>query len=198
MSELDIAAELADEKFSGVTLPTDKFINDYVTTYRLIAEFIGSTGRVLEVGVAGGGSLQLWQALFPRGVVVGIDHDPMATWPMGTLCVIAEQDAPNLVELIVDVFPKWISGFDLIVDDASHQAEPSWSTFRLLWPLVRPGRWYVVEDWGVAFEGRAPQYEPEMLYFAQSMLQLFHPAHRHDVDEVRFRDGMIIIRKKGN
>ena len=37
---------------------------------------------------------------------------------------------------------------DLIIDDASHLYCESRQTFELSFPFLRPGGWYVVEDWG--------------------------------------------------
>ncbi|WP_162942365.1 class I SAM-dependent methyltransferase [Desertimonas flava] len=36
---------------------------------------------------------------------------------------------------------------DLIIDDASHLYEPSRIMFETLFPRLRPGGWYVIEDW---------------------------------------------------
>ena len=91
-----------------------------------------------------GESLDMWQALFPDGVIIGADLDPACIWPEGTHRVIAHQDSPGLPALVAEFAPD---GCDLIVDDASHVGALSAATFALLWPLVRPGGFYVVEDW---------------------------------------------------
>lgn len=174
---------------------TDKLINGYVPTYIDLLNEIGTAGRILELGVAGGGSLAMWQAFCPEGRVVGVDVDKGATWPSGTDRLIAEQDDVNLLMMLRAAGYEW---FDLIVDDASHQGVATAVSLRNLWPLVRPGRWYVIEDWGVGFRGRAPMYDPEMLFFARHLPELFAPDQTElkDVEELRFRDGLIIIKKK--
>ena len=48
-------------------------------------------------------------------------------------------------------FPK---GIDLVVDDASHLYEQTKATFAMLFPLVRPGGNYVIEDWSWAHWAR--------------------------------------------
>ena len=72
---------------------TDKVEHGYLPSYLRIAAEIGPAGRVLEVGVWHGGSLHMWQALFPGGVVCGVDSDPGARWPPGTVAVVSGQDA---------------------------------------------------------------------------------------------------------
>lgn len=36
---------------------------------------------------------------------------------------------------------------DLVIDDASHQYAPTKASFEALFPLIRPGGLYVIEDW---------------------------------------------------
>jgi Methyltransferase domain len=147
----------------------------------------------LEVGVAGGASLELWQALFPAGLVVGVDHNPNAIWPDGTVRVVASQDDPALPAELAAHAPY---GFDLVVDDASHDGRLTRRTFELLWPLVAPGRWYVIEDWQVGFDGIGwDVFDDSMLTLARGLLDaLNHPDG--EVAEVTYRFGMILLRKR--
>lgn len=41
---------------------------------------------------------------------------------------------------------------DLVVDDASHFYEQTKTSFQTLFPLVRPGGMYIIEDWGWSFQ----------------------------------------------
>ena len=34
-----------------------------------------------------------------------------------------------------------------MIDDCSHQYEPTRESFEILFPLLRPGGWYIIEDW---------------------------------------------------
>jgi cephalosporin hydroxylase len=180
-------------------LPTDKYDNDYVPTYLELAARIGIAGRVCEIGVERGGSLELWRTLFPYGIVVGVDKDPNAVWPEGTHRVIADQTSTvlphNLRQILYDE-ARWDEPlYDLIIDDASHIGTRTMATFLNLFPLVAPGRWYVIEDWGVGYVGQAPMYEPGMVDAAQSFVNMCAEG-TWDVGEVRYRSGMIIIQRK--
>jgi len=153
---------------------------------------------VCEVGVYKGGSLKLWQKLFPAGLVVGIDHDERSHWPPGTIRVVADQTDPRLPDLLAEqgllAHRAW---FDLIVDDASHDGDASRATFDLLWPLVAPGGWYVLEDWMTGFDTWpvAVERQPTMLATAQSFLHLFDRPDG-DAEQVTYRYGQIILRKR--
>jgi hypothetical protein len=81
------------------------------------------------------------------------------------------------------------------VDDASHQGALSQRTFQLLWPLVAPGRWYVIEDWQVGFDGQWHTFDASMVDLARSLLDhLDRPDG--EVAEITYRFGMIILERR--
>lgn len=170
---------------------TDKVAQGYLPAYNSIADLLGAAARVCEVGVWRGGSMATWLDLFPKGVVAGVDVSPDALWPEGTIRVVAAQDDPALPGLLREHADAW----DLIVDDASHDGVKSAHTFDLLWPLVSPGGFYVIEDWFVGYpEYRGACKSPEMLDLAESLLQRLR--RDGDTESVSYRYGMAIIRKK--
>jgi hypothetical protein len=143
---------------------TDKvYPHGYLPDYLKLAAALPSSAVVCEVGVLDGGSLAMWQTLFPDGVVIGADRDEQASWPAGTRKIVAEQDDPVLAGMVAEHAPD---GCHLIVDDASHIGHLSGATFDLLWPLVKPGCYYVVEDWADPWvfpaSPRWPDVRPEL------------------------------------
>lgn len=207
-------------KITGV-FQTDKVTHGYLPTYLRIAAEIGVRGRVCEVGVHAGASLRMWQALFPYGLIVGVDNQSApipdsatlesgaemarymdivrsdqsgSFWPDGTESVVAEQDDPALAEKIAAFSPA----YDLIVDDASHVGCLTRATFGLLWPLVAPGRFYVIEDWSISV-WHNPMFtrdNGEMLEAVQSLL-LMLDSQDSEVESVEYRYGLAIVRKRG-
>ena len=188
---------------------TDKWSLGYYPAYEKLAAAIGPHGRVLEVGVAYGGSLAMWQELFPEGLIVGVDNDPNAMWPKGTVKIYADQGSEDMV---TQALAASAAGYDLIVDDGSHVGDLTNVTFGLLWPLVTPGGWYVIEDWTVSlvepyassgrFGGDA------MLRLVQGFVAMLEPVRgAHDftgqlalspgtqVGELWYRFGQAMIRK---
>lgn len=174
------------------TFRTDKVTLGYLPTYLGLAAKIGIEGRVCEVGVQQGGSLEMWQALFPAGVVVGVDRDPGARWPDGTHRIVAEQDDPDLPARLAAVSPR----YDLVVDDASHDGKLTRRTFDHLWPLVAPGRWYVIEDWQVGFDGVGwDVFDASMLDLARDLLDaLKRPGG--EVASITYRHGMVVLERR--
>lgn len=171
---------------------TDKVDQGYMPAYNHIADQLGGAARVCEVGVWQGGSLATWRDLFPKGLIVGVDQDPHCHWPVGTVKIVAGQDDPALPRLLSQHAEAW----DLIVDDASHDGDLSARTLDLLWPLLSPGGYYVIEDWFVGFgDYHGPCKSPAMLGLVQSLLGRLNDGS--DTESVSYRYGMAIIRKKG-
>lgn len=181
---------------------SDKVSNGYLAEYYRLAKEVGAAGRILELGVREGMSLLIWKELFPYGTVMGVDNDKESQWPDGTVKLIASQDDPEVVKLAQKVAPD---GWDIIVDDASHVGELTAKSFDMLWPLLRKGGWYVIEDWHV---GYLPYWREEydtqdsMLQFATKLLSMFgEQADRYpgvepgEVDEIRYLWGRIFIHK---
>src|SRR5262245_15999387 len=135
----------------GKRFDTDKYESGYIPLY---LERVRSPRRILEVGVKNGGSLLLWCDLWPSvQSVIGLDiRLPVMDWhPKISLFPANQTDTQVLQEIGRTQGP-----FDLVIDDASHIGESSWTTFRALWPYVAFGGMYVVEDWGTGYSNQWP------------------------------------------
>lgn len=169
---------------------TDKVQLGYLPSYQRIAEELGPAARVCEVGVRHGFGLDMFRALFPGGLVCGVDSNGGSRWPDGTIRVICDQDAPSLPGRLRQHADMW----DLIADDASHDGALTMATFRLLWPLVAPGGFYVIEDWMVGLPGVWPAYGGSMLTCVQVLLTLL--TADGDAEDITYRYGLAVMRKK--
>jgi len=168
--------------------PTDKIEHGYLPAYIRLADMIGPHGNVCEIGVHTGGSLELWRVLFPHGITVGVDNNPACTWPPYTEQVISSQDDPKLPNRLASI----CADYDLIVDDASHIGALTAETHRLLWPLVKPGGFYVIEDWMISLWGWD---DGSMLRTVQSLL-LGLTSPTAEIASITYQYGMAIVRKR--
>ena len=113
-------------------------------------KFVGKKCTYLEIGVAGGGSLELMRDyLGPDARVIGADIDPMCEKMRaeGFEIHIGNQgDAGFLSEIAQKSGP-----FDLIVDDGGHTADQQITTFYALFPYLNYGGIYLVEDMHASF-----------------------------------------------
>jgi hypothetical protein len=141
----------ADLDLLAALYGTDKFgEHEYTPVYHeLMHASRRKPVRLLEIGVGGyagalgGESLRMWESYFPRGRITGIDlYDKTAlTGGRVTVRQCSQVDAPLLGALAAELGP-----FDFIIDDGSHLNAHQIETFGILWPHLRDGGTYIVED----------------------------------------------------
>jgi predicted O-methyltransferase YrrM len=123
---------------------------------RCADEFHG--GRIMEVGFFRGGSTAFLAAILDPEKLLAIDvATERNTWLDGWLDErdqadrvrlhygVDQADRAAIVELISREFGD--GPLDLVIDDASHQLSPTTQTFNILFPRLRPGGLYIIEDW---------------------------------------------------
>ncbi|MFI5557891.1 class I SAM-dependent methyltransferase [Amycolatopsis japonica] len=109
---------------------------------------IGVGGLGLEDPSMGGASLRMWKRYFPRALVYGVDIEdkaPVAEQRIGILR--ADQSNHSALAKVVDA----TGPLDVIIDDGSHVNEHVLTSFRTLFPYLRDGGIYVIEDLQTAY-----------------------------------------------
>lgn len=117
---------------------------------RHLREFRDLPVRVLEIGVGGGGqpaaggeSMRMWKRYFHRGLIFGADiFDKSGVDQQRILTAIVDQSDP---EALVDLDERY-GPFDIIIDDGSHVNSHVRTTLDVLFPRLRSGGLYVIED----------------------------------------------------
>ena len=103
------------------------------------------TDLMMEIGVAGGASLLAWSEVFPNAHCVGLDimPDPSPMLYGKDRIEFHIGDMRSHEDCL-----RAASGrmFDFICEDATHILEDSLRTLLYLWPHVRPGGVYVIEE----------------------------------------------------
>lgn len=90
----------------------------------------------------GGRSAAAWRDYFTKADIHVVDiEDKNCTVPGVNLWRGSQADADFLAEVHADA-----GDFDVIVDDASHISSLTITSFQLLWPYLKPGGIYIVED----------------------------------------------------
>jgi len=143
----------ADLAMLAVRFGSDKWGSHWYTPHyeQHFAPLRHERVRVLELGVGGygspepwgGGSLQMWRHYFPRGLVFGLDIYDKSTLDRPRMrTVLGDQsDGEFLTSLAERIGP-----LDIVIDDASHLSSDVITSFVTLFPHVRPGGLYVIED----------------------------------------------------
>jgi hypothetical protein len=150
---------------------------------RYLAAFRGKPCTYLEIGVERGGSLQIMgNYLGKEARIVGIDVNPAcaALAEDGAEVHIGDQsDAAFLAKVAAGSGP-----FDIIVDDGSHYADHQIVSFFNLFPVLKEGGIYIVEDMHAAFWAgpyQASRFGINFYDFARGLvekLSLFHIDQR--------------------
>jgi len=131
----------------GLRFGTDKasMFHNYLNFYEsFMAPMREQPITLLEIGVFHGASLATWREYFPNAKIVGVDIQPSAKQFETDRVHIELADQSNLqhlAELAVKHGP-----FDIVIEDGSHMWEHQTTTLRALFPFVRNGGYYVVED----------------------------------------------------
>lgn len=99
---------------------------------------------VCEIGVASGGSLRLWEHLFPAARILGIDIVDACRTLAGGRIQIETADAGNPAQLVGIV--QRHGPFDLVIDDGSHEEPDVFAALRVLFDAVTPWGVYAIED----------------------------------------------------
>ena len=114
--------------------------------------------RIVELGILQGGSTAFFSLLAnpERLVAVDIKDDPTLGLEdfiderqlrdrLRTHYSFDQGDDTRLRRLIASEFAG--EPIDLVVDDASHRVGPTRASFNVLFPQLRPGGIFVIEDW---------------------------------------------------
>ena len=162
---------------------------------------------ILQLGMAEGGSLILWDRLFAPERLVGIDPRPhpiaaveayRVDRPHISVYHARGLDKPGTQMAARESFP---TGIDLVIDDGSHRYAPTRQTFETLFPMLREGGTYVIEQWAWAHKPAAqraanPAFDQPALtnlLFELAMLAATDPV----IDSIHVEEGLVAIRKGG-
>jgi hypothetical protein len=138
---------------------------DYYESY--FAPLRDAPVTLLEVGVHKGGSTRALASYFRRGTIVAIDiQDYGLDWSGFPNIVFARCDQRSKEQLDQVCAAHAPDGIDIVIDDASHYGAWSLATHKILYPKLKPGGLYAVEDWATGYwddwpdGSRFQEYEP--------------------------------------
>jgi 23S rRNA U2552 (ribose-2'-O)-methylase RlmE/FtsJ len=140
------------------TRPMHRWHHYFEVYERLFAPLRNANATVLEIGVQGGGSLEMWRSYFGDGArIYGIDVDPGAkrNEDIATRVFIGDQADRNFLREV----RRQIGRADIIIDDGGHLASQQITSFEELYSMLSETGFYVVEDthtavWGGRYNDR--------------------------------------------
>ena len=130
--------ELAQEHHTDKGSPQ----HDYCGVYeRYLADWRNKEFTLLEIGVASGASLHMWKEYFPNAKIYGIDNNPDCAKNADNVFIGNQTAATFLTEVLGKTGHP-----DIIIDDGGHIGAETVATFKMLFPHLAGGGFYVVED----------------------------------------------------
>ena len=140
----------------GISHGTDKWDRDhsfrgesYLHVYeRYLGPLRGQPITLLELGVKTGASLRMWKEYFPLGQIHGVDFDPGCAAHREdriSVHILSQDDDEGLTALA-----RSTGGFDVVIDDCSHINILTLASHRILFPHLKPGGLYIIEDLGMS------------------------------------------------
>ena len=146
-------------ELASLASSTDKGMHDhgFVEIYeRFFFDLKDKPIKILEIGIYYGGSLNLWSNYFPQANVFGIDIHPKNEYDTDRIkTFVANQADRNQLKSFIDANG---GDFDIIIDDGGHTMEQQQVSFGFLFPFIKPGGYYVIEDLHTSIVNQHPEF----------------------------------------
>jgi cephalosporin hydroxylase len=192
---------------------SNKWIHYFFIYDRIFSNILekGKPIKMLEIGVQNGGSLEIWKKYLPQNSeIYGVDVDEKCT-----LLKFSEGISFHLGSAVDRDFIEKTFGdiqFDLILDDGSHICNEVIQAFEYLWPKIKNGGRYVVEDictsyWkkyggGLNNEKSSIEYFKKLIdsglnkdHLRCNLVYDINPAISNAISQISFFDSICVIDK---
>jgi hypothetical protein len=205
-----------DSAMGGMSVPDNLIISKWTHYFPIYSEHLGKYRdckkplRVLEIGVAGGGSLKLWRDFFGASALIyGIDIEPKCAEIIGTGCEIriGSQADVEFLQTIIDE----MGGVDIVIDDGSHICKHVVDSFAFLFPKLNDDGVYLIEDlstsyWPGVYKGGLRRSKTSIEYLKRQIDSVNSPFLRRslgkdchkDIESIHFYRSVAIIRKSAS
>jgi hypothetical protein len=146
--ESDLERLFREHKGGKIT----KWMHYFEIYERHFARFRGTDVHVVEIGVAHGGSLQMWKQYFgPQAHIYGVDIQPAtkALEAPQIQVLVGDQANADFLESVAQAIPR----IDILIDDGGHTMRQQEVTFKTLFPRVSDDGVYLCEDLHTSYWG---------------------------------------------
>lgn len=193
---------------NDITKNLDKWLSFFRVYELFFSPFQNKDIKILEIGVQGGGSLQIWKKYFGENSrIFGIDIDPSSFYSEERIEIfIGDQEN---VSFLTEVKEK-IGMVDIIIDDGGHTMNQQKVSFNTLFPILKDGGLYLIEDTHTSYWPMYGGYYKNKDSFIESMkdkIDGLHSKHSGEIpkeefhDEItglHFYDSIVVIEKGDN
>jgi len=136
------------EFYSDREKQSDKWEHYFEIYDDLLDKYYGNDVTYVEIGVQNGGGLEVARKLFSRdSKIIGVDVDPtclrLKAPHLADEIIIGDQSSSETLETIISTTNGSI---DVVIDDGSHVQSHMIKSFITLFPYLKDGGVYIIED----------------------------------------------------
>ncbi len=184
----------------------------YIEIYeQFFSKYRNSEIVFLEIGIAHGGSLQMWRKYFgEKALIIGVDVNPECKKfeEENTKIYIGSQEDIVFLEWLKKEIPK----VDVLLDDGGHTMKQQNTTFNVLFEHIKENGIYVCEDLHTSYwkdYGGGYKKKSSFIEFSKKFIDNLHAWHATKKDKlkmqnfitdsvfaVHYYDSMIILEKR--
>jgi len=185
----------------------------YLEIYdKYFERFRGTDVHIMEIGVADGGSLQMWKSYFgPRAKVYGVDINPYCKQveERQIEVYIGDQTDKTFIKSLIDDVPQ----IDILIDDGGHKMDQQIDTFKVMFPHISENGIYVCEDLHTSYSkshGGGYRNKKTFIEYSKNYVDCIQSCLSEDliqkklsvsyfnksVHSVCWYDGMVVIEKR--
>jgi hypothetical protein len=167
-------------------------------------KFIGKNPKILEIGISGGGSLDMWNYYFDNKCeIYGLDILPInKEFPSNVHIFQGDQGDSNFW----DSFLKDHNNFDIVIDDGGHLMNQQIVSFEKIYPKLNDNGVYLCEDTHTSYmEGYGGKLKGDNTFieYSKKFIDLLHAYYnnlpidfRKNTFCVSYYDSIVVLDKK--
>lgn len=108
--------------------------------------------KFLEIGIDRGSSVKLWENYFKNAELhfIDITMQYVQYWSQQSQYHLANQEDPQSLQSVMN---QTKGDFDIILDDGGHTMKGQITSFKVLFPYVKSGGMYIIEDLQTSYWG---------------------------------------------
>lgn len=157
----------------------------------------------LEIGVNKGGSIPVWEEYFPNATLLATDIKPdclLRATERTKISLVDQFDAEAMTAYADEHGP-----FDVVIDDGSHYSSHQILTLETLWPYMKPGGLFIIEDTETSYIEEYRRAEGDgfsCVEYCKALVDTVNarvadrPRLYKDINTLLFKQDMIVITKR--
>jgi O-methyltransferase len=176
--------------------------------HRHFEQYVGKDCVVLEIGVAQGGSLQMWKSYFgPNVRIYGLDvrQECKQFEDENIEIFIGSQSDPVFLQDLISKIPT----IDILIDDGGHRMDEQITTLEMLFDHMNENSIYLCEDTHTSYwedYGGGYKNQDSFIEYAKSLVDHLHAWHirnnalphsrfTHNLHAIHFYDSIVVFEK---